>query len=134
MSQSVICGLNGNVSISGGRGARLSAWSANLAHELNDCTGFGSNGFRQNKTSLKSMSGQASGFLTKGTTNDQPNWTGLSNCDDGVTVVLTADSGCTFSGIFNISNMRIEEAVAGLGMITFDFISNGTVTETWVTS
>jgi hypothetical protein len=133
MAQSVICGTSGNATIAS-RGARLAAWTINLNHELNDATGFGGSGWRQNKTSLKSASGSASGFLTKGTSSDTPNFTALSSCSEGEAITLTADTGCTYTFTGNISNIAIGTSVAGLATVTFDFVSNGTVTEAWVTS
>ena len=133
MAQSVICGTSGNVSISG-RGARIAAWSADLLRQVNNANGYGSV-WSQNVGGIRSLSGTASGFLTKGTANDTPNFTGLTSCDDtGVAIVLTADTGCIyyFNGL--ISRIRIDHNVADVARITFDFVSNGAVTEDWETA
>ena len=79
MAQRFLRGQSGLVTMPSGQGAQIAAWDAVLVQEVHDVTGFGNSaGWRRNLGGLKSMSGSASGFLTAGTANDSPNFTGES--------------------------------------------------------
>ncbi len=129
----VVSGCAGSVTLAG-RGARISAFSADLIHEIYDATGFSSAGYRQNQGGLKSCSGTAVGFLTKGSADDTPNFAALECEDQGDEITLVCDTGCQYSFIGQISSIRIDESVDGNARITFAFQSNGAIDEQWSTS
>jgi len=129
----VISGCAGSVTLTG-RGARIAAFAADLIHEIYDATGFSSAGYRQNQGGLKSCSGSASGFLTKGSASDTPNFSALACEDLGEEITLVCDTGCQYNFLANITSIHIEEMVGDNAKISFSFMSTGPIEESWVVS
>lgn len=134
MSQSLIAGTTGNVTFPAGAGAKLGSWSASISQTITDTTGFQDDvwGSAVGESNLV-LSGSASGFLSKGTSTDQPGAVTLLTAAGG-TVVLTADSGCTYTFTAIFADISISMARIGPNTISFSFRSTGVCTETWATS
>ncbi len=134
MAQTLISGTTGGVTFPAGAGAKLGSWSASINQSVTDTTGFQDSdwGTCVGESNLV-LSGSASGFLSKGTTTDQPGALTLLTAAGGA-MVLTADSGCTYSFTAVFADISISMARIGPNTISFSFRSSGVVTEVWATS
>ena len=130
-ANSVITGCQGSVTTTN-FGARIASFSLSLIHEVYDATGFDSNGYRQNLGGLKSATGVFAGFLTYGSVQDQPGFNELGCGDTGVTIILTAKTGCYYTFTANISKIDIDERVDDNAKIAFSFVSTGPIVESWL--
>lgn len=113
-------------------GGNIRAWSATAPMDTIETTGFTDN-FPTYRGGMVGMSGSASGTLLRGSTGNAP-----SAFDprrrEGLTLTLTADSGCTYSGTALLTDIEIGVEKRGEASITFRFVFTGTVTETWATT
>lgn len=130
MAQVLISGTTGNVSFPSG-GCKMASWSATVSQTVTDTTGYADDvwGTAVGENNLV-LSGSASGFLTKGTSTDQPNAAALLTATGG-SVTLTADTGCTYTFVAIFSDVSISHARIGPQTISFNFRSTGVVTEAW---
>jgi hypothetical protein len=113
-------------------GGNIRAWSASLPMDIIETTGF-TDTFETSRGGVFSGSGSASGTLLRGSTGNAPSAFDVRR-RDGVTLTLTADTGCTYSGTALLSNINIGVEKRGEASITFDFRFTGTIAETWATS
>jgi len=111
--------------------AKLDMWSAALDTGVVQTTGFGDAGYRTHEPTIGRMSGSASGMLITefapvpvlalGATFDPTKCKG--------SVVLTATTGHTYTFNALISNVRITRPNDGKPSVSFDFRSDGPVTQ-----
>ncbi len=129
----MVSGTTGNVSLPSG-GAKIAAWQASISQTVTDTTGYADDiwGTAVGENNLV-LAGSASGFLTKGTSSDQPNAATLLTAAGG-SIVLTADTGCTFTFGAIVSDVIISHSRIGPQTIVFNFRSSGVVTEVWAVS
>lgn len=124
-------GSNGNIALANRKGT-LVTWSATMSGDVVPVTPYGNGGWDGNRRGSRRMSGSASGFMTSGETKGP----GFNNTDfpafsAGETCTFTADNGCSYTGIFVISDIKVVSASNTFPQVTFDFVSDGAVTETW---
>lgn len=126
-----IQGTGGNVTIAGYNGKMVS-WTANFNVETADTTGFTSSGFGEVEPVICSVEGSATAIAQYDATNTAPAPTlsGLPSASP-VAVVLTMQSGNTWSFSAVVSRVSMTRPVDGKMDLTFDFQSDGAVTQSW---
>ena len=140
MAKKNIAGVGGAFTTFTGFNGNIASWSATYTIDTEEVTGFDSGGFRQYEPVAVALTGSASGTVQYDGASASPVLAALA---DGAvlavgdlegakgTLTLTAITGCTwaFSGIF--TSIAIDRPAAGKASITFNFLSNGPITQTW---
>jgi len=131
MGQTVLFGTDASVATPSGTGALFNAFSCAITQGVAEAVGFGDTWMRRRGT-VKSASASIAGFTTNGTSNDRPGISSLTRT--GSTIALTFITGCTlaFTGI--CTNLGLAVQFTANQNSTYDYMSDGAVTETWVTS
>tara|TARA_R100000458_G_scaffold159_1_gene105 strand:- start:300 stop:695 length:396 start_codon:yes stop_codon:yes gene_type:complete len=125
-----IVGNEGTVSISG-HGITANAWSMSVSRVVSDVTAFGDNSSNF-VGGIPTYTGSISGFMAKDAASTAPALEHTSfNSDDESDIVLTAASGCTYTGKGVISGVSISTSKTGDATISFDFSFTGDVSEVW---
>jgi len=139
MAKKTIQGLSGSGSAAGFN-LKVSAWSANYVMENVDTTGFEDGGYRTFEPTISTMTGSLSGtaVFDAASTNlipagllDGAVMTGDDLDLAKVAVVLTAKTGCTYSGTVVVSGVSLNRAVDGKGEVNLDFVFTGPITQAW---
>ena len=105
-------------------------WSMSVSRVVSDVTGFAdsSSAFIGG---IPTYTGSVAGFMKTGA-SDAPDLDVASFATGTeVTVVLTADTGCTYTGEAVVSGASISTSKTGDATISFDFSFTGAVTEAW---
>ena len=134
MAQRVIHGIQGNFLLtlnSVTYQGRFNRWTCSVNTDANDATGFGSV-WRQREIGLSDASGQAAGYLTDGTAIDNPG-VGILNTGK-VQITLTADSGSNLTFQAIAINITIVADENSNDRLSFTYVSDGAVTQTWASS
>lgn len=113
-------------------GGNIRAWSATAPMDTIETTGF-SDSFPTYRGGMVGMSGSASGTLLRGAAGTAPSAFDARR-RDGLTLTLTADTGCTYSGTALLTDIEYGVEKRGEASVTFRFVFTGTITETWATS
>lgn len=127
-----IQGINGNVTVANFI-AKLDAWSADLSFGLVDTSGFDDQGYRTREPLLCGMSGAATGTCVM----DSPPFDNavlqapMVPATLTAAIVLTATTGCTYSFNAVISRVSLTRPYDGKMTVTFNFVSDGRITEAW---
>lgn len=122
-----IQGSGGNASING-YVAKFDNWSGNIVNADVDTTGFGDT-WTTCAPVQRSLNGSVSGTLEYGAAGTAPFATSAAAAT--AAMVLTADTGKTFTFNGVLSRISLDRPHAGKAGITFDFQSSGTITEAW---
>ena len=105
------------------------AWSMSVSRVVNDVTAFGDSSSAV-ICGVPTYTGSVSGFMETG--SDAPDLDVASFATGTeVTVVLTADTGCTYTGEAVVSGASISTSKTGDATVSFDFTFTGAVTEAW---
>ena len=126
-----IQGTGGSVTIAGYNG-KMNSWSADLSIEDVETSGFTDAVFRTFEPVIVSLTGSATATGERDTATDAPAPTlsGLASAAP-VAIVLTAQSGNTWSFSAVVSSVSYNRAVDGKLELTFNFESSGRVTQAW---
>tara|TARA_R100000655_G_scaffold25910_1_gene53456 strand:- start:1864 stop:2259 length:396 start_codon:yes stop_codon:yes gene_type:complete len=125
-----IVGNEGNVSL-GSHGITANAWSMSVSRVVSDVTAFGDNS-SSFVGGIPTYTGSISGYMSKDAAATAPALEHTSfNSDDTCAIVLTAASGCTYTGTGVISGVSISTTKTGDATISFDFSFTGDVSEAW---
>ena len=131
-----IQGTGGAATITG-FAAKLDMWSASANFSPVVTTGFGDSGYHAAEATLCSMDGSASGMVLSGEAGAAPILADALAATFGVAsmkiaaLVLTNITGKSFSFPAVISNVSISRPEDGKCEISFDFVSNGAIAQTW---
>lgn len=116
--------------------AKLDLWSASSDFGLLQTTGFGDKGYRTFEPTICRVKGSASGMVVTstppvaaGAIPVSPNPFVPGSCKGEV--VLTAATGCTYTFNANITGLTITRPEDGKVTVSFDFSSDGVVTQAW---
>ena len=136
---STIQGINGNVSLPTGFGAKIAGWSADLQVSQVDTTGFADAGYHTFEPTSIMMSGSCQGTGQFGASGTTPAPGSLLGSTPDLTqakgtLTLTATTGCTYSFTAVFSNVKFQRNWAGKLDVSFDFQSSGPITQTWAVS
>lgn len=135
MAQEVISGIVGNANLGAYGGGRLNRWEATYSVDALDATGFGSV-WRQRIVGMQDLQGRVVGYLTQGTTTDNPGIpSGATTLPTTAIVSLMASSTSGITATVIISNVRItsdQNNTTTASRIEFDFMNAGAaVIVTW---
>lgn len=127
-----IQGINGNVTVANFV-CKLSVWSADLVFGVVDTSGFEDQGYRTRETTLCGMAGSASGtaIIDNAPIDNAILAAPMVPATLTAAVVLTGTAGCTYSFNAVISNVSMVRPYDGAMTVTFDFVSDGRITEAW---
>ncbi len=133
MAQRVLYGTDASISSLSGSGALFNAFTVSVTQGITQAAGFGDRWMRTRGTIL-SATISMSGFVTNGSSNDQPGATTTVMSRTGGTVTATFITGCTlaFTGI--PTGVGLDVQFLGNQTSSYGFASDGAVTETWVTT
>lgn len=130
-----IAGPGGNVSLMSGFAGHLSGWSATDNVTLVETTGFVDLGNRTYEPTAHVVTGSAVGTLSTGTANTPVGAAAFGTSPTFSTykgaVTLTFASGATWSFNAVISNVAVNRVHDGKADVTFNFTSNGAITQAW---
>lgn len=124
----VISGTDGSVTLPTGTGAKLTSWSATISQNTIDTTGFEDDkwGTEIGSQALK-LRGSAAGFLKDETAPAIA--TVMIATGAAMELVAKANRKLAFSAI--LSEISLGNDRSGAGTISYNFVSDGVVTETW---
>jgi hypothetical protein len=134
MAVALLDGSNANIDISfGGTSYKtvFNYWSADLERDFTEATVFSSGGWRARIPGLKRLTGRADGYASKGAPQSDPTQSGFTS-QTGVAIVLTADTGCTFTFTGFVGRAHTGLRAAANSEFSLEFESTGTVTVAWV--
>ena len=133
----VISGPGGNCALPTGFNAKIQGWSGAMEMPIEDATGFSDNGWsfpvHIGPVAIKG-SATAVGQFDDATTAPVPAALIAATVDFSNAVgamTLTATTGCTYTFTGVISNVSYDRQASGKLNMTFDFESQGVVTQTW---
>ena len=124
---SVVSGIDGDVSFTGGYTTRVRSWSINIVVEAVDITQLGSD-WQENQSGIKEATGQYTALV------DDAAFTSLSGLIPGTAAAFFsfsdgASSDGRLAGAIFVTGMSVSDATAsGAVEVTFDFRFTGTVT------
>jgi hypothetical protein len=130
---SILDGSNANIDLSlDGNSYKcvFNFWTADIVRAFTEATTFCSSGWRSRVPGLKQLVGHAQGYASKGQAISDPS--ALIAEQSGIPIVLTADTGCTFSFTGHVSRSRTSFRAAENSDAGLDFESTGPVTVAWV--
>ena len=111
--------------------AKLDAWSANLSTGIVQTSGFGDLGYRTHEATILRLSGSASGMVITEFAPVPVLALGATflpaSCKGTVTLTVSANHYYSFNAL--ISNLTITRSEDGKCTVTFDFRSDGPVTQ-----
>ena len=111
--------------------AKLDAWSANLSTGIVETSGFGDLGYRTREATILRLSGSASGMVITEFAPVPVLALGATflpeKCKGTVTLTVSANHYYSFNAL--ISNLTISRPEDGKCIVTFDFRSDGPVTQ-----
>jgi hypothetical protein len=147
MAGSLIGGCGGGVTLPDGFVAKMKSWEATIDVKDVDTTGFPDGAYSNCEAVGYSLSGSAVGFLTQGTGSDPtvPDGgppiptaafpTDLTDCSGLASfsgaMTLTAITGCTYTGTFLITKVKIGREAHNIGTVSYDFKNQGKWQEAW---
>jgi hypothetical protein len=122
-----IVGNEGSVTF-GTHNLTANAWSMSVSRVVNDVTAYGDNSSNF-RGGIPTYTGSVSGFMD----DSSAPALGYANFQTGdtVSVVLTAQTGNTWTGTAVVSGVSIGTSKTGDATISFDFSFTGDVTEAW---
>jgi len=125
-----LSGFNGGATLPTGIGGQASAFSLNCEMAMKPVHRYGGNRFGKFRGGIITGDGDISVFYRMGNAAVPPNF--VNPAADGATLTLTAEVGCTWSGLAIISRSSIahsfvDPAVEGVRHFQF----TDTIAETW---
>jgi len=126
-----IKGFDGSVTVASGAMGNAKAWSLDISQETIDVTDFGSNGWKESVSGLKSWSGSITAIFDASGTAEGALQTGLTA---GSVVALDLQMGDgtgsydKYSGSANITGQSVSNDVNGIVEVTFNFEGTGAIT------
>jgi hypothetical protein len=79
---------------------------------------------------MRQLTGRAEGYASKGVAYSDPSLNMTSQT--GVTIVLTADTSCSFTFVGHVSRAHVGMRAAANSEFALDFESAGATTTAWV--
>lgn len=141
MPTSNITGPGGSVSLPTGFNGKLDVWSASLDMVEVITTGFDDGGnttgdiVEQRFTGSATATGQFDGTSTAPIPSALLDGAALAEGDFAAnakgSITLTAATGCTYAFTANITSVAFNRAHNGKLELTFNFASDGPITQTW---
>jgi hypothetical protein len=130
----IVGGITGAVTAAGFNGD-IDAWSAATGVDEETWRTFGS-AWKKRANVAYEMTGQFTGTIQRDATATAPmpaSTGGVVNdaAFEGVTLTLTADTGCTYSGPANITGLNLSRPAAGRMTGTWQFAFIGQPVQTW---
>jgi len=109
----------------------INAWTMNISRVVNDITAFGDSS-SQFRGGVPTYTGSVAGYVQYDAADTSPEL-GVTNfeSDDEPEVVLTAATGCTYTGDVAVSGVSLGTSKTGDTSISFDFSFCGAPTEAW---
>lgn len=120
-----IAGINGTVTFPSGQNIRAASWSVETVQEVNDCSGFTVQPWRENLTGMKSFSGSTAGYLEYNAASSSPGTL------VGGSITFTAITGCTLAGTMRATRQTYGTGIDGNAIGAIEFVGSGTLTLTW---
>lgn len=126
-----IQGHSGSVKVDSGAMGNAKAWSLDITQETADVTDFGSNGWKESTTTLKSWSGSITAIFDASGAAEGALQTNLVG---GSTVSLDLQAGDgsgsydKYTGTANITSQSITNDVNGIVEVSFNFEGTGAMT------
>ena len=114
--------------------AKFTSWTASMNGELFDVTGFGDQGWQTNEIITGQVTGSAIGVIEDTAPLAAGAFAETFGADTMTgTVLLTVETGKTWSFEASITAVELGRAEHGAGSSTFrvDFSSSGVVSQTW---
>lgn len=136
MALALLDGTNANIDISFGGVSHkcvYNMWSADLDRQFNEQTTFCSTNWKDETPGMRQLTGQAKGFVSKGSALSDPTASGFTS-QTGVAIVLTMDVGCTLTFTGWVGRVHVGVQAALNSEQSVDFRSKGAVTVAWVVS
>jgi hypothetical protein len=128
MAELDISGFDGAVALTG-HGGDAYAWTLSAVQRKKDVSRYGNTRYAKSRGGVLDMSGVISVFLRQNAAGTAPATDALEV--DGAALVLTAMTGCTFTGTaiidFTMNHAFADPAIEG----TYPYVFNGDVTEAW---
>jgi hypothetical protein len=122
-----IAGIDGSITFASGTNIRAASHGVEIFQEINDCSGFTVQPWRENLSGMKSGRGSCAGYLEYNASSTSP---GLPTSTAG-TVTFTFFTGCTLAGSFRKSRQSYGTGIDGNAIGAVDFTLTGTATLTW---
>lgn len=126
-----IKGYDGSVTVESGAMGNAKSWSLDISSDTVDVTNFGSNGWKESESTLKSWSGSIVAIFDASGTAEGALKTGLTG-GSSVTLSLQLGGGSgsldVYSGEANITSISITNDVNGIVEATFNFEGTGALT------
>lgn len=126
-----IKGFDGSVTVALGAMGNAKSWSLDISQETIETTDFGSSGWKESVSGLKSWSGSIVAIFDASGTAEGALQTGLTA---GSTVALDLQLGGgtgsydKYSGTANITGQSVTNDVNGIVEVTFNFEGTGALT------
>lgn len=128
MPETRAVGSDGDVTLPSGHNIVTRAWTMNINQPVTDTTGFGDT-WRRNRGGVYGGGGSISGVPEFDATSTAPGAAALSNT--GGSGTLQVATGCTYGGTMIFSNFNAGSTQGGEATMSFDYVWDDTVTETW---
>lgn len=133
-AKDIVSGITGDVTASGFN-VDVDAWTAEIQVDETAYRTF-SSPWKRRKNVAYSMQGQFTGVVQfdAADTKPVPSSTGgtVTNASfEGVSLTLTAHTGCTYTGTANITGVSLERGATGEMKGTYRFAFDGQPSETW---
>ena len=124
-----------NVTLTGSSGGvtglsnRISHWEGQFSRDALPSTGLGQVD-ETNDYGVGKASGRAIAYMTTGSgSGNDPTW--FTNNSRKASIILTADTGKTFTFTALISNVEIVDEIDRINIITFNWVRDGSMTVQW---
>ena len=125
-----IVGNEGSVTF-GTHNITANAWSMSISRVVSDVTAYADTATNV-RGGIPTYTGSVSGFMSYDVSTSSPelDYTNFESGDE-VSIVLTAATGCTYTGNGVVSGVSVSSTKTGDATISFDFTFNGAPTEAW---
>lgn len=128
----LVQGYDGSVTLSTGNTLKLNSWSVTVNQDTRQVTGFSDSGWHDNIFGCKSWTATINGYAYKDS-GDTPFDLGTGSGISG-SLLLTASTGDTFSGIGILSSQDLTRTVCEEAPVTLNFTGKGPLVQAWVGS
>ena len=132
MATDIVGGITGDVTASGFNGD-IDGWSASIEVDSTRYRTFASQ-WKKSKNVAYGMSGQFTGTIQfdSATTEPVPSSTTITDTAfEGVSLTLTATTGCTYTGTGNITGVDLQRPSTDRMTGTWKFEFDGQPSQTW---
>ena len=125
-----IVGNEGSVTF-GTHNITANAWTMSISRVVNDVTAFTDTSTNV-RGGIPTYTGSVAGFMSFDVASSSPELDATNfESGDEVSIVLTAATGCTYTGNSVVSGVSMSTSKTGDATLSFDFTFNGAPTEAW---